>query len=158
MKLIVFYPMICTHKVGCTPFKLWIPPLSFMKRRTDIKRIIHARRCFNIPAKLYKLFCPIYKNCQTKYDKYVLPIWFMKNNCIQNHIKISQRKEIPPNKFQYLFGLIPYLLGRVHDLLLHNHNQDTITLIKHAPNILSKNRALSFQESPALEGGQFHGL
>lgn len=158
MKLVVFYPMVCTHEVGCTSFKLWIPPLSFMKRRTDIKRIIHTRRDFNIPAKLYKLFSPVDCYSYSKSHQYPAQNWIAGSERIYSSNNAKNSKEMPPKKFQYLFGLIPYLVDRVHDLILLNHNQDTITLTKHTPNIPSKNRALNFHEWPAFEGGQFYGL
>jgi hypothetical protein len=158
MKLIVFYPVVCAHKVGCTSFKLWVPPLSFMKRRPDIKRIVHARRSFNVPTKLYKLFGPIdYYRYPERYH-YPAQNWIRRNECMGSFDKAKNSKEMPPGKLQYPFNFTPDWLYRIHRFFLHIHHQDIISLTKHTLSIISTHKILNFHKWSTFERGLIHEL
>lgn len=136
MKLIVFYPIVCIKEIGCASIKLWVPPLSFMKRRADIKWIIHTRWDFNLATKLYKLFNPVKEYSRAKYHYYISPIWLMKKNCIKDDVEICQSKEISPSKLE---GFLYFSKGRLqmfHGFFLPICNQHSISFIKNTINFI----------------------
>lgn len=158
MMLIVFYPMVCAYEVSCTSFKLWIPPVSFMKRRTDIKWIINTGEHSGISTQLYKLFRPINAYSNGERNNGIFPNQGMKDKDFNTQRNIDQRKEMPPGKLQYLFSFTPDWLYKIHRFFLHIHHQDITSLTKHTLSIISRYRTMSFQESPAFEGGQIHEI
>lgn len=156
MSLIIFYSISCTKNVGCGTNDIRVRPMFFMKWRTDIKRIICSRRDSYIPAQLYVLFSPITNYCYTKNDKYISPIRFIKNRCIQYHVKIHQRKQMPPNKLQQFLCFEPKLLPTMSHFILLPWDQNITTSTKHPLSIISKDRTLSIHEWPTFEGRQIH--
>lgn len=137
MKLIVFYPIVCIENIGCTPIKLRVPPLSLMKRCSNIKRIIYSGWGFKISTNLYTLFKPIKEYSHTKYHHYISPIWLMKKNRIKNDVKICQSKEMSPYKFETsLYFLKGWLLQRFHGFFLPICYKHSTLFIKNTVKII----------------------
>lgn len=156
MRLIIFYSISCIKDAGCRPNYVRVRPMSFMKGRTNIKRIIHARWSFNVPTKLYELFNPVNCYSYSKCYQYSAQNWIAGSKRIYSCNNAKNSKEMPPNKLQHFLCFEPKLLPTMSHLVLLPWNQNITTATKHPLSIISKDRTLSFHEWPTFEGGQIH--
>lgn len=156
MKLIIFYPIICTDNIGCAAIKFRIPPLSFMKGRTDVERIIDTRLDFNIPSQFYELFAPVDCYSYSKCNQYTAQNWISGSECIYSSNNAKTSKKMPPHKLQRFLGVTPYGLYRIHSLSPLKYDQITTPFTKNTPqfnNINERGYPHTFQKRQPLQGG-----